>query len=76
MVQDATSWCDFLIATKSLFVSLGRKAAVHLSYDFRVSTGHNVVLCGKEGKKNSLRSLPCEDCFTRVAGRKTTPSGL
>ena len=52
------------------------KVAVAASYCRKVSTGHKLVLNGNDGKKNSLRPLPCEDCFARAAGRKTTPSGM
>lgn len=76
MVHEATGLWGFLIATNSLLESLGRKVAVRASYCHRVATGHKPVLCGNEGKKNSLRTLPCDDCFVKAAGRKATPSGL
>ena len=43
------------------------------SYYCEVSTGHKLVFEGKDGKKNSPRVLPCEDCFARAAGKKATP---
>jgi len=53
-----------------------RKVAVVASYCRKVSTGYKLVFDGKDGKKNSLRVLPYEDCFARAAGKKTTSSGL
>lgn len=49
--------------------------ALAASYCCKVSTGHKLVLCENEGKTNSLKTLPCENYFVRVAGRKVTPSG-
>ena len=39
-------------------------------------TGHNIVSCGKEGKKNFTIGFPCLASFAKVQGKKATPSGL
>ena len=57
-----------MIATNSLLVSLGQKGAVDFSYCSKVSTGHKMLLCGKDGKKNS-EDLSREDCFASADGR-------
>lgn len=73
IVHEATGLWGFLMTTNSLRES-DRKVVVAASYCRRVSIGHKLVLSGKDGKKNSLRTLSCEDCFAKVAGRKATPS--
>ena len=75
IVHEATGLWGFLMATNSLQAS-DHKVAVAASYCRKVSTGHKLVLSGNDGKKNSLRTLPCEDCFAKVTGRKVTPSGM
>ena len=65
IVHKVTGLCDYLIAMNSLQES-DHKLAVAASYCCKVSTGRKLVLSGNDGK-NSLRTLPCEDCFARVA---------
>jgi len=65
IVQETTGLCGLTIATNSLVESLGLNSVVAVTYCRSASTGHKFVLCGKDGKKNSLGVLPWEDCFSQ-----------
>ena len=76
-IEDEDTGLCGLTATKNSFTApSGRSEEVTVKYCLRVATGQSSLLCGKDGKKYSVKALQGLDCFANTAGRRVTPSGL